>query len=149
MVSPRGFFCCPIDSFAFTLYNVDMRRVEVWPLSFSLTLGRQGFPNPGNTNIWRSKAQRNWCNGSTGAAASGIGSNPVLRSMNYYFMEGTVQPIVVSKDPHFFHHFGRPEYDRNKPVLSDYLREQAQPIVDKLNAGTITREEAKKLLDRL
>ena len=66
---------------------------------------------------------------------------------------GTVQCMVVRMGdetlPLLSHHFGRPEYDREKPILSDSLREQAQPIVDALNANTLDWETAKKKLDRI
>lgn len=65
--------------------------------------------------------------------------------MNYKIYVGTVQCYVAG--PCFFKHFGRAEYDRNKPVLSQRLQEQAQPIVDALNAGLITHEAANIKLD--
>jgi hypothetical protein len=64
--------------------------------------------------------------------------------MNYSIGIGTVQPYISGPD--FFQHFGRAAYDRNIPVLSDSLREQAEPIVAALNYGEISHERAKKLL---
>ncbi len=45
------------------------------------------------------------------------------------------------------YHFGAPEYDSKRPILSESKHEQAQPIVDALNAGTMTEAEAMKQLD--
>lgn len=72
--------------------------------------------------------------------------------MRYVLTCGTVQCYVArtggSVTPLWIHHFGRVEYDRDKPVLSDRIHKQAQPIVDQLNAGSITQEQAVRLLDR-
>ncbi len=67
--------------------------------------------------------------------------------MKYSISCGTVQPYVTgfSTSPGI-QHFGRAEYDRNLPVLSDSLRAQAAPIVAELNAGTISENEARKRL---
>lgn len=46
-------------------------------------------------------------------------------------------------------HFGRAQYDRDLPILTDSLREQAQPIVDALNEGRIDTVQAEKLLGRI
>ena len=62
---------------------------------------------------------------------------------------GTVQPYVCRETPFAMHHFGRCEYDRNKPVLSDSLRQQGQAVCDALNAGEIDWETAKKRLDKI
>lgn len=62
---------------------------------------------------------------------------------------GTVQPVVSRSTPFFMLHFGRAEYDREQPVLSDSIRKQAQPIVDGLNDGTITIDEATKRLQAI
>ena len=67
--------------------------------------------------------------------------------MKYAICEGYVQCFVASDS--FMHHFGRAEYDRNRPVLSESLREQAQPIVDRLNDGSMSHEEAKAMLDKI
>lgn len=71
----------------------------------------------------------------------------------YRLSTGTLQPVVFREGtktiPMFLYHFGRAEYDRDKPVLPDALRERAQPIVDKLNSGEILEDEAKKMLDRI
>ncbi len=73
--------------------------------------------------------------------------------MKYILYEGTVQAVAFRQgDAHtnmFSHHFGRAEYDKNKPVISDSIRTQAQPIIDKLNAGEITEDDARKLLDQI
>jgi hypothetical protein len=57
--------------------------------------------------------------------------------------------MVVRLSPFLCHHFGRPEYDRNLPILSDRIKKQAQPIVDALNDGTLDLETAKKRLDKI
>lgn len=67
----------------------------------------------------------------------------------YYITAGTVQCFACCKNPFWMHHFGRAEYQRELPVMTDSLREQAQPIMDQLNAGTITTKEAEKLLDKI
>jgi hypothetical protein len=67
----------------------------------------------------------------------------------FHLGAGTVQPLVSRSTPWFCHHFGRAEYDRDKPVVSDSIRQQAQPIIDELNAGTLTIEEAKVKLDKI
>lgn len=73
--------------------------------------------------------------------------------MVYHLTWGTVQCYVHRPGDHetpmFLHFFGRAEYDRNKPVLSESLRKQAEPIVDQLNCGEITEDEAKKALDKI
>jgi len=63
---------------------------------------------------------------------------------------GTVQPFVsgFSTSP-FIQHFGRAEYDRNIPVLSDSLREKAEPIVLALNDRSISEDEGRNRLSRL
>lgn len=67
----------------------------------------------------------------------------------YCLTSGTVQPFVVCHEPWFLHHFGPIQYDRDKPVLSESIRQQAQPIVDALNAGTMNSETAKKELNKI
>lgn len=67
----------------------------------------------------------------------------------YILTYGTLQKMVVRRSPHFMHFFGIPEYDKNIPVLNDRARAEAQPIVDKLNSGELTEEEAIKLLDKI
>jgi len=71
----------------------------------------------------------------------------------YYLTAGTVQPSVVRigdiEHRLFSHHFGRAEYDKYKPVISESIRAQAQPIVDQLNAGMITEAEAIAALDKI
>lgn len=72
-----------------------------------------------------------------------------LYKRTYFLSTGTVQCVVCRDSPFYVRHFGRAQYDRDKPVLSDYIREQARPIVDRLNAGELTIEAAEKLLDRI
>lgn len=70
--------------------------------------------------------------------------------MKYGISYGTVQAYVTgfSTSP-YIQHFGRTQYDRNLPILTDSLRAQAAPIVAELNAGTIGEDEARKRLARL
>lgn len=67
----------------------------------------------------------------------------------YWLTTGTVQPMARSDSPWWCYHFGHAQYDRDKPILTDSIRAQAQPIIDALNAGTMTREEAEKELDKI
>lgn len=76
--------------------------------------------------------------------------------MKYILTRGTVQPVVykMSEDgdtdtTFFMYHFGRAEYDRTKPIISESIRKQAQPIIDKLNSGELDEKEAINLLDRI
>lgn len=73
--------------------------------------------------------------------------------MKYYLCSGTVQAYVYrmgdSRISGFMCFFGCPKYDSRKPVISESLREQAQPIVDKLNRGEMTEEQARKELDKI
>lgn len=62
---------------------------------------------------------------------------------------GTVQWMVHRQRPWYMKHFGHPQYDKHKPVLTDSIREQAQPIVDALNTGQISIAEAEKQLDKI
>lgn len=66
-----------------------------------------------------------------------------------YLSSGTVQPIVLRHTPWLCHSFGAAQYHRDLPVLTDGVREQAQPIVDRLNAGEITDEQAKAELSKI
>jgi hypothetical protein len=66
---------------------------------------------------------------------------------------GTVQ-CYVHKDTGennrmFMQHFGHSEYDRNKPIFKEHLRESVQPILDGLNNGTMTEAEATEKLKRI
>lgn len=61
--------------------------------------------------------------------------------------EGTVQCYVLRESPWLMHFFGRAEYQREKPVMSDSIRSQAQPIVDAMNSGTITVEDGLRQLE--
>jgi hypothetical protein len=67
----------------------------------------------------------------------------------YKVFTGNVQGYVAnSNGDGIFQHFGKPEYDINKPVISDRIRKLAQGIVDQLNKKMISEDEAvKKLLD--
>lgn len=69
----------------------------------------------------------------------------------YNIKAGTVQPMVVSdiNSPHFIQHFGMAEYYVNKSVVKDYHYEHAQPIVNKMNKGIITENEARNLLSKI
>lgn len=51
--------------------------------------------------------------------------------------------------PWFFHGFGRAEYDRDKPVISDSIRSQVEPILKELNDGQISLEDALTHIDRI
>ena len=68
----------------------------------------------------------------------------------YKIDTGTVQPYVGGfEDAPFIQHFGRPEYDSREPVLPEGLKNQAQPIVDDLNDGKISEEEARSMLKKI
>lgn len=67
----------------------------------------------------------------------------------YRLSTGTVQTMLVCESPFCCFHFGAAQYDRNKPILTDSIRSQAQPIVDELNAGDITLDEAKDRLEKI
>lgn len=56
---------------------------------------------------------------------------------------------VLRESPWLMHFFGRAEYQREKPVMSDSIRSQAQPIVDAMNSGTITVEDGLRQLDEI
>lgn len=68
----------------------------------------------------------------------------------YRITAGTVNPAVTSARhgvPWLYATFGMPEYDRDKPVLSDGRKQRAQPIVAALNRGAIDPEECIALLN--
>lgn len=69
--------------------------------------------------------------------------------VGYWLSTGTVQPIARCDSPFWCYHFGHAQYDRDKPILTDSIRQQAEPIITALNAGDITREEAEKELDKI
>lgn len=69
--------------------------------------------------------------------------------MKYWLSTGTVQCVVRCDNPWWMYHFGHAEYDNQKPILTDSIKRQAQPILDALNAGTMTHEQAEKELDRI
>lgn len=75
------------------------------------------------------------------------------KRLDYHLTTGELCPVVAttphSKKPFFFCSFGRAEYDSKKPVLKDHTREAVQPLVDKLNAGTISTEEAREQLAKM
>lgn len=63
---------------------------------------------------------------------------------------GTVQPYVAGfSDSPFIQHFGMPEYDRNRPILRDSLRERVEPIVADMNKGRISESEGRRRIKRL
>ena len=66
----------------------------------------------------------------------------------YIFGIGTVQPFIYKPDDLSipFLWFGAPQYEVSKPAFTDSQREQAQPILDALNAGTMTEDEAREQL---
>lgn len=71
----------------------------------------------------------------------------------YKLTAGTVQAMVCGKGSDlstlFTHHFGRAQYDRSKPILTERLAAKAQPIVDALNAGTMSEVDARTELDKI
>lgn len=68
----------------------------------------------------------------------------------YQLCTGSVQCYVSGfTGGKLTHHFGMAEYDRNLPILTDSKRSRATPIVDALNAGTLTEEQARKELDKI
>ena len=67
----------------------------------------------------------------------------------YVLSTGTVQCRVTREEPYFSHHFGRAEYQRELPILTDSIRSKAQPIVDKLNSGELSEDDAVKLLNEI
>lgn len=76
-----------------------------------------------------------------------------IDSTKYEIGVGTVQAYVCrqgNKDiPMFFQHFGRAEYDRDKPILSKGLKEKAQEVCNLLNSNEIDETEAKKRLEAI
>lgn len=73
--------------------------------------------------------------------------------MRYIVAAGSVRPLIVRHGdrttPMFMEYFGRAEYDREKPILSESLRTQGQTICDDLNSGAIDEEEARRRLARI
>lgn len=68
----------------------------------------------------------------------------------YYVSTGTVQAWVGEfSDFPSIHHFGPTQYDSQKPILRDWMREKVKPILDALNAGTMTEDDARKALDKI
>lgn len=72
-----------------------------------------------------------------------------MKTKTYRLGAGTVQPFVACDDPCFMFHFGMAEYDRSNPVLTESVKQKAQPIVDALNAGTMTTQQAKEQLSKI
>jgi hypothetical protein len=72
-----------------------------------------------------------------------------IERQSYYLTSGTVQAVVASHDTSFYVHFGRAEYQQEKPVVSKSIRRQAQPVIDGLNSGEISENEAKILLEKI
>jgi hypothetical protein len=70
--------------------------------------------------------------------------------MKYYLTHGAVQAYVFregDKDTDMYMcWFGMPEYDSRKPIIKYHHREKVQPIVDALNDGTMTENEATAIL---
>lgn len=67
----------------------------------------------------------------------------------FYISEGGVQCYIARSTPFTMIHYGRVEYDRDKPILTESLRRQGQEICDKLNAGEMTLNTAKVLLSKI
>lgn len=73
-----------------------------------------------------------------------------LKPPQYQLCSGTVQAYVSGfTGGRSIVHFGRAEYLQSKPVVSESIREQAMPIVNGLNDGTITEDEAMEQLARI
>lgn len=64
----------------------------------------------------------------------------------YGLIAGRVQPIVIREDSGWSCHFGRCEYDKNKPIIPEQTRDRVESIIFQLNNGTIDEREAEKLL---
>jgi hypothetical protein len=68
----------------------------------------------------------------------------------YKLTSGTVQAFIVCMEsPMFLHHFGKPEYDSAKPIITESIRNQAAPIVADLNEGLISEADAIVALDKI
>lgn len=65
------------------------------------------------------------------------------RVQAYVYREGNAEVSM------FMEFFGRAEYDSTKPILPEFMRLRIQPIVDALNAGSMSETEARKALQRL
>ncbi len=70
--------------------------------------------------------------------------------VKYSLSSGTVQSFVrgFTSVP-YLEFFGIAQYESDKPILTDRLREAAEPIVADLNSGAITEDEGRSRLDRL
>lgn len=73
----------------------------------------------------------------------------MISNDQYRLSHGTVQCYVARLQPFFMYHFGRCQYDTAKNIISESIKSQAAPIVDKLNSGEMTEDEAKKALDKI
>ena len=63
---------------------------------------------------------------------------------------GVVQAYVVGfTSVPYLEFFGAAQYESDKPILTDRLREWAEPIIADLNSGAITEEEGRNRLGRL
>ena len=68
---------------------------------------------------------------------------------NYYLGAGTVQPYISCRSHYFMYFFGPVTYEKEKPIISESLRERIQPILKKINNGEITEDELKTILDKI
>lgn len=75
--------------------------------------------------------------------------DPEYDPEKFYVSSGTVQCYISREQPHKMIFFGRAEYDRAKPILTDHLRAQGQAVCDKLNAGEIDVKQAEELLEKV
>lgn len=62
---------------------------------------------------------------------------------------GTVQCYIAGGQPFDLIHYGRPEYQRDYPIMTDSLQAQGQAVCDKLNSGDMTAEEARTALAKI
>lgn len=78
---------------------------------------------------------------------------PRLNELTYIVAGGSVQPYVARCGTReisgFMCHFGLPNYDSSRPVLSDRYRSEGQKVCDMLNSGEINECEARKLLAKI
>ena len=62
---------------------------------------------------------------------------------------GTVQCMIYQHTPNITIHYGRAEYDKHKPILTDSLKKQGEAICDLLNSKVLKLEEARLILARI
>lgn len=67
----------------------------------------------------------------------------------FYLGSGTVQPYIGRATPFLHHGFGMAQYDRDKPVVTESVRRQVQPILDLMNAGDMTQEDGLAAIDNI